>query len=373
MRIAFILNSSGLYGANRSLLGLIRYLNERDHVCLVIIPSAGNIEQELWKLKVEYVIKEYRPCVWYPGYIGAPFLVNAIRLPSIVSVIKKWNVDLIHTNNSNCDIGMIAAKILHKKHVWHIREMMESHFNTRNIFPRMYKKLRAQSDAVICVSKFIYDHHMEHYPNRNMKMIYNPYDIEYYNISRESFAPNEMLTILMAGGFTACKRQIDSVKAMKLLLDRGVKNVKLVLAGSGDQKRIEEVIGYIQANHLEEWIEILDFIPDLRKIREGADIALCCSKDEALPRVVVEGMLGELLVIGANSGGISELINEKQSGLLYELGNCEQLADQIEYAINHKEECRKMIMAAKKYAIDTFELNQSGERVLEVYHKLLHE
>lgn len=373
MRIAFVLNSSGLYGANRSLLGLIRYLSERDHTCFVIIPMAGNIEQELRKLKIEYVIKEYRMCVWYPGYIGAPFLVNMIRLPSIVSLIKKWNVDLIHSNSSNYDIGMIAAKILHKKHVWHIREIMESNYNTRNIFPRMYKKLRAQSDAVICVSKFVYDYHMEHYPNRNMKMIYNPYDIEYYNISRESFAPNEMVTILLAGSFTAYKRQIDSVKAMKLLLDRGVKSVKLVLAGSGEQKCIDEVVDYIQVNHLEEWIEILDFIPDLREIRRGADIALCCSKDEALPRVVVEGMLGELLIIGAKSGGIVELIDEKKSGLLYEVGNCEQLAAQIEYAINHREECRKMIIAAKKYAIDTFELNHSGEKVLEVYQKLLHE
>lgn len=370
MRVAFILNSAGLYGANRSLLGLIRYLREKDIVCFAMIPTSGGIEEELRELNVEYVIQEYRPCVWYPGYIGVPFLVNLIKLPTMIRIFKKWNVDLIHTNNSNFDIGMILAKILHKKHVWHVREIMERFYYTRNIFPRLYRKLRAQSNAVICVSQFVYDYHMERYPNCNMKMIYNPYDTDYYNISREDFAANKIVKILMAGLFTENKRQIDAVKAIKVLLERGVKNVKLILAGNGDQKCIDEIVDYIQINHLEQWIEMLGFVSDLRGLRNESDITLCCSTDEALPRVVVEGMLGELLTIGADSGGVTELLGNRR-GLLYEFGNYEQLADQIEYAIDHKKECREIIMTAKKYAIDNFELNHSGDKVLEVYHELL--
>ena len=371
MRIAFILNSSGLYGANRSLLGLIRYLQENNVVCFAIIPGKGDIEQEFSKMNVEYRTAVYRSCAWYPGYKGAPFLVNLYNIPKMARVIKKWNVDIIHTNSSSHDIGMIIAKLLKKRHVWHIREILEDFYNTKWIFPRLYKKLRYYSDAVICVSKYTYDYHMRVYPNVNMKMIYNPYDVEYYNIARKEFAPKQVVTILMVGGFAKQKRQMDSVKAIRILDNRGIKNVQLLLAGGGESSLIKEVKDYIDENNLQDRIKLLNYVADLREIRKKSDIALCCSDGEALPRVVVEGMLGELLAIGANSGGIAELINDKQTGLLYEVGNCEQLASQIEYAIYHKEECREMIVAAKKYAINNFELSHSGEKVLEVYRSIL--
>lgn len=371
MKIVYILNSSGLYGANRSLLGLLKYLCGHGHECFAILPASGMVEQELNKLGISYKVIGYRSCAWYPGYIGAPFLVNMLKLPSVVNTIKQWNVDIIHTNSSSHDIGMLAAGILHKKHVWHIREVMEISYSARYIFPRIYKKLRAESDAVICVSKYTYDYHMSHFPNKNVRIIYNPYDTEYYNISRESFAPNETVTIIMAGNFTACKRQLDSVKAIDILVKRGIEHVKLILAGSGEQKCIDEIVEYVNENHLEEKVALVGFVEDLRKIREQADIALCCTEGEALPRVVVEGMLSELLAIGADSGGIAELIGNQERGFLYKVGDYHQLADQIEYAINHKEACREMILKAKQYAMENFELERSGESVVAVYKELL--
>lgn len=371
MRIAFVLNSSGLYGANRSLLGLIEHLCEKGHKCFAILPMKGAVEEEFKKLGVEYKVEDYRSCVWYPGYIGAPFLVNLKNIPRISKLIKAWNVDLIHSNNSNYDIGIILAKLLKKKHVWHVREIMEKHYHTKNIFPRLYKWLRAESDAVICVSQYTYNYHMEHYPNDNMKMIYNPYDVEYYNIERTEFASKDKVTILMAGSMNSSKRQMDGVKAIDRLVKHGIQNIELILAGGGDAGYIEEISNYISDNHLEGWIRIVDFVQDLRALRNEADIALCCSVDEALPRVVVEGMLGEMLAIGANSGGVAELIEHKKRGLLYEVGDYKGLAEQIEYAINHKKECRQMIEKAKKYAIENFELKRSGERMMKVYNEIL--
>lgn len=371
MRVAFILNSAGLYGANRSLLSLIRYLVFHEVKCFVVIPDHGVIEQELEKSHIEYTIAEYRSCVWYPGYIGLPFLVNLINIPTIMKTIRNWDVDIIHSNSSNIDIGIIIAKLLRKKHVWHVREIMELFYDAKYIFPRLYKKLRYNSDAVICVSKYTYNYHMHNFPNPNMHMIYNPYDVEYYNISRTDFAPKDKITILVAGLFGGKKRQIDSVKAVKILVEKGIRQVRLILAGGGEQSRIDEINEYITANNLEEYVIVKNFVDDLRKIRAEADISLCCSEGEALPRVVVEGMLGELLSIGVDSGGVSELIEDGVTGLLYDVGDCEQLADKIEYAILHKQKCREMIVRAKKYAVDNFELNQSGAKVLNLYNELL--
>lgn len=371
MKIAFLLNSSGLYGANRSLLSLLKFLREKHIKCFAIIPGKGDIEQELKKLNIDYEVAKYRACVWYPGYIGMPFLINLFNMPKIVNIIKSWDVDIIHTNNSNEDIGMIIAKILQKKHIWHIREIMEVSYKSKYIFPRFYKRLRYSSDSVICVSKYTYSYHMEKFPNPNMKMIYNPYDISFYNIERNKFTHGEEVTILTAGIFGGAKRQIDGVKAIKILLDRGITNVKLVLVGEGEKEKIDEINDYIQKFELQKYVRIERFMFDLREMREDADIALCCSEGEALPRVVVEGMLGELLSIGADSGGIAELIEDGATGLLYELGNSEHLADKIEYAISHKEEARRMIIAAKEYAVKNFNQDANNEKMLGIYQEIL--
>lgn len=371
MKIAYILNNGGLLGANRSLLGTIKYMLKQGNECFALIPQKAGVEEKFEELGVEYAVIDYRPCVWYPGYIGLPFIINIMRLPRIIKTIREWNVDLIHSNNSSHDIGMIAALFLKKKHIWHIREIMECSYQTKYIFPHMYKMLRRKTDATICVSKFTYEYHKEHFFNHNMFMIYNPYDIEYYDISRQTFAPDREVRIVMAGGISAYKRQIDSVKAVKELVDRNIKNVKLTVVGGGDVGAIREINEYIDKYHLAEWVEMKEFVSDLREIRREADISLCCSEYEALPRVTVEGMLGEMLSIGADGGGIAELITHKERGLLYEAGNSTDLADQIEYAISHKAECREMIIKAKKYAIDNFELNRSGERILNIYKEIL--
>lgn len=371
MRIAYILNNGGLLGANRSLLGTIEYMLKQGNECFALIPETRGVETKFEEMGVEYAVIGYRPCVWYPGYVGMPFLVNLARLPKILKVIKTWDVDLIHSNNSSHDIGMIAALLLRKKHVWHMKEIMELSYQTRNIFPHFYKWLRKKSDAVICVSDFVYQYQKKHYPNNHMYMIYNPYDVNYYDIKKEQFAPHEEVVLLLAGGFSTYKRQMDSLKALTLLKERGITNLKLILVGGGLPETVKEIRDYISDNRLENIVELRDFQLDIQELRRNADIALCCSENEALPRVVVEGMLGEMLIIGADSGGIAELLQSNRNGLLYQPGNCSDLADKIVYAISHKSECREMILKAKKYAIENFELNHSGERILNIYKEIL--
>ena len=133
MRIVYILNNGGLLGANRSLLGTMEYMLKQGNKCFALIPEKRGVEVKFEELGVEYAVIGYRPCVWYPGYIGLPFLVNIVRMPQILRTIKKWNVDLIHSNNSSHDIGMIAALLLRKKHVWHMKEIMELSYQTKNI------------------------------------------------------------------------------------------------------------------------------------------------------------------------------------------------------------------------------------------------
>lgn len=66
------------------------------------------------------------------------------------------------------------------------------------------------------------------------------------------------------------------------------------------------------------------------EIRKNVDIEIVSSKQEAFGKITVEAMMGQIPVIGSNSGGTKELIKHNQNGLLFESGNADDLAKKIE-------------------------------------------
>ena len=129
------------------------------------------------------------------------------------------------------------------------------------------------------------------------------------------------------------------------------------------------MIKYISDNKIE-GIHIIDFCNDLKKLREKCDIGLTCSIFEALGRVTIENMLGKLLVIGADTDGTIEIINE-QTGLLYKYGDFEELADKIIFAVNNKEKMIETACNGQEYANDKFDSNSYNSELYKIYESII--
>ncbi|NLJ39628.1 MAG: hypothetical protein GX432_12845, partial [Candidatus Atribacteria bacterium] len=65
IKICFISHSSGLMGAEKSLLETIKVLKEEGIKCFVLVPNQGPLVKELEKLKVTYKIFFYRGWVHF--------------------------------------------------------------------------------------------------------------------------------------------------------------------------------------------------------------------------------------------------------------------------------------------------------------------
>lgn len=84
------------------------------------------------------------------------------------------------------------------------------------------------------------------------------------------------------------------------------------------------------------------------------DIMLSAPKIDNMPVSLLEAMNAGLLVISCNVGGVPYMIEKGKNGLLFESGNVDALAEQMEWALGHQDESVKMIENAhnevKKYA-----------------------
>ncbi len=373
MKILFVSNTNSLYGANRSMLELIKYLRAMGDDVAVLLPKNGGITDELDKIGCEYHAEKYNICVRIGRHNALRYFLNIGVYFRLLPKLRSSHIDLIHTNTSVLDIGACLAYALKVPHVWHVREMLE-HYNMKYVLPRWNKRLREKSDSIIYISQFLRENARKHYAEKYTHVIYNGFDITENTIrKRNGINPAMPINLLVCGMITENKGQAEAIEATRILVKERGLAVNLHLAGGGGCEQYVEMLQQrIREDGIEDHIHFLGFQKDLTPIRQNADIALQCSKLEGMGRVTVESMLAGIIVVGAASGATRELITDGENGYLYEPGNCTDLADKIEYIVNHPEEKIQIENRALESARDKFNSVSINEQVRMLYKELLH-
>lgn len=116
MRILFIANYSQLYGANRSMLTIIEYLHNNEYDVKLILPSKGDICQELDTIGIDYKVIPMFTQLYYLKrnikYLALPILDiwTFFKLPFLIKEAKKFSPDIIYSNTSAEMTGIEVAK-----------------------------------------------------------------------------------------------------------------------------------------------------------------------------------------------------------------------------------------------------------------------
>ncbi len=337
--ISFISHSVGMAGAERSLLELIDGLKVRGMICHVVLPGEGPIEEELKKRLITYDILPYR--FWTMGEhedvrdIDMIITEQSLALAALLDLV---NSDIVYTNTSVINVGALAAKILSKPHVWHIREFGELDHNMKFTLP-----IRERS-------KFVYDHSVrviynskavEKYYLGDVKksdVVYNNVNVDkIHNINEQIFIRPGSYKLAVMGTAHSGKNQEDAIWAVQDLVKSGV-NVELVIVGDGERTYVEKLKNIVFENELEDYVRFLGVVKNPYSILSKIDVLIVCAKNEAFGRTIVEAMLLQKPVIAPRSGGVPEIITDGINGLLYASGNFKELAEKLKFLWNNKEE-----------------------------------
>ena len=177
----------------------------------------------------------------------------------------------------------------------------------------------------------------------------------------------ENINMIISGAVTAGKGQIEAIFAINEIINRGYKNITLNIAGSGEIEKINNVIEKLK---LRNYVKVLGQVNNLHEIRKEIDIELVCSKSEAFGRVTIEAMMSMIPVIGANTGGTKELIQDGYNGLLYNQGDYISLANQIEYFIKNINEIERMGKNAYLFS-EKFTTERNAKEVYKIYQEII--
>lgn len=164
----------------------------------------------------------------------------------------------------------------------------------------------------------------------------------------------EIFKIGLIGSFhVRWKGHYEAIKAVAKLVQQGVKNVKLFLVGTGDYGWVEDIIA---TENVSEYVEIIGTLEAAEKgiypFMDGLHLYIHPSKQEGLPRVVIEALSRGRLTLGSSAAGIPELLDEEY---LHKPGDWNTLADQIASLYNNPDSWERICKVNWDRSLEYFE------------------
>lgn len=365
-RILYILHEKNLGGATLSFLDFIEKVRVY-YIPIIIIPEEGSVSNKLDEIGIEFYVVpfmlDFIP-IYQKSDAAHLLMNNNIAAKNISRLIKREHIDLVHSNTSVVNVGILAAIYAGVPHVWHIRELVDKQFDYKYVDEELKKKLFSYSDEIIAISSCV---------KNNIKRKYGISSNKIYNAiycKRIEHLVDSDNNFLFLGAITKNKGQWDAVRAAKILEDKRIK-FTLYIIGSPDIKTIWTIKRYIKKEQLEDRIIIKDYTRNLDEFRAKCGFAIIGSRYEALGRVTIEAMLTGSIPIGVNTAGTKEIIGDDgKRGFLYEFGNYNQLAEKMIEAMSLKEK-DEMRKKNRRYAEREFSSDKYAKEIFEIYEKLI--
>lgn len=376
INVLFLTHYARLYGANISMINLIKDLQERYEVNpFVICPAKGELSKELKKEKIQYEIVNFE--LWMVPvksntikYKAAYIQTNLVALKRIRRIVNKQfnNLDLVYSMTSVFDLGLWYAKLNGIPHIWHIREDIQ-HYDMVGIWnKKVMMRIYAKSDKLIFISKFLKDNFYENYGKmKNSVVIYN--GIREMELNHRS--TTDVVTFCIVGLIHKNKNQLQVIRACRQLKQDVDKEFLVYIVGDGDQAETKRLKEYVRRNHLEKHVKFCGYQKNVLPILEKCDVGIMASYREAFGRATVEYMMAGLPVIASKSGANEEIVKHKVTGLLYETNSIQGLKECMKYAITNPEAMKKMGEQGYIRATDKFNMSRNTDEIFEEIDKLV--
>jgi glycosyltransferase involved in cell wall biosynthesis len=178
----------------------------------------------------------------------------------------------------------------------------------------------------------------------------------------------------MVADYSVEKDHKTFIKAADLVRQQN-SNVIFLLVGSERKffgKGIkEDILRMIERLKLKDNVFLLDKCIYATKIIPRFDIGVLCSHNEGLGNVIIEYMMAGVPVIGTNTEGIAEIIEDGITGYLIPPSGHNELAERIIFLINNPEIRKKIGINGKKCALEKFSLDNWIKNIINLYNKIL--
>ncbi|TDW48589.1 glycosyltransferase involved in cell wall biosynthesis [Flavobacterium sp. 270] len=297
---------------------------------------------------------------------------------SILKVLKEYKIPIVvsvHDYKFVCSAYLflnnkneVCEKCEGKKHYEAIinkcvkgSRLFSTIFALEAYYRDSFYPIHKMFDRLIFVSKF-------------SAVIHNKYKKELKDITSHLYNFDPLLDTKIAnnkkGDYFLYSGRLSKEKGLKTLIRTFAKlpDIQLKIAGTGEE--MESLKSEATSN-----IEFLGFLKgaELQTVILNSSFVITPSEwYENNPMAIIEALTLGKPVIGANIGGIPEIVIENISGFLFSAGSEEELRSKIVKAdALSKNDYLTLSMTSRKFAEDQFSPQKHYEQLMKIYNDLI--
>lgn len=361
----------------------IRYIKNHFENVYVISPVAYGVERFRNTSYENYEFDNVQ--VYFPKYLNVPLFYFygrnswvSLEVNSVLKLINSENIDfdLIHAHFT-WPSGVVAVEL--KKH-FNVPVIISEHTSTTfqksvdkkdGVFINTWRKCDAiirvrQRDISLFENLGISKNKVFHIPNGFNNSSFFRY--ETFECRKKLNLPDNKKIILNVGNL------YSEVKGHKYLIEaigeiiKHREDILCVIIGGG--KLEPNIRKQIDDLGLENHVILVGSKPheDIPLWINACDVFVLPSLNEGNPTVMFECLGCNKPFIGTKVGGIPEVITSDDYGLLVEPANAQDLAKQIEIALNKNWDKEKISNYAKQYRWENI-----ASQIVNIYYKNCHE
>lgn len=162
--------------------------------------------------------------------------------------------------------------------------------------------------------------------------------------------------------------RLEITKGLKVLLDAiniVDKSIKLLVAGDGTFKSESQNCTKVKYEGQLTRSELI------KKLHQSIALIFPSIWYEGMPMLIVEAFACGKPIIASNLGAMSELIEDGKTGLLFDTGSAEDLAEKINWAYLHKEEMKQMGINARKEYEQKYTAEINYDVLMKIYKEAI--
>jgi glycosyltransferase involved in cell wall biosynthesis len=153
------------------------------------------------------------------------------------------------------------------------------------------------------------------------------------------------------------------------ILRRTFHDLKLEIAGSGpDETALRRQVERLDLEHC---VTFHGWSRDTQALMEGWDIYAQPSLEEGFGMAVLEAMATALPIVAANVGGINEIVEDGETGLLVPPADAKALAERLEHLLLNSDLRQAMGAAGQMRAQQDFNATRMAAETVQIYDSLL--
>ena len=379
LSICVFSHSATLGGAEFSLLWLVdRMTSQYGSVFTVVLPGDGPLRERVKALGAATMVVDYR---WWCALAShtEPSVVDDVmcgdwqKVGAAMPSLSNLSPDVVLTNTLVIPWGAVTAMMLDRPHIWWIREYGRQDHGLDFYYGHEATLLTVEqsSNHIVVNSQALARALFPGVDPDKCSVATNHVGIRDAVGSEQSYFQHESaLKVVITGSVTQSKGQNEAVRAIARLVDDGY-DVELCVLGSLEASPAfsRELRDLVEAQSLADRIHFTGFVDDVHRVMEQAHVSLTCSRMEAFGNVTAEAMLLGRPVIGTDTGGTPELIEDGVNGFLYSPGDIDQLAEKMAFFADHPEEIRAFGERARKTIRERLSVNPAESHLFELCQK----